>query len=307
MTKVSFPAYVDEFIQSTEGFLDHFSMKLELTEENTKGQIRSYKLVGSPLKTIFVVHRTQRSLDYEVGEYRTRMLTEAPAKLDELLKDNDAQLNHLATLGALISNESGVEVCAQCLIDPSDSGNLAGLCAASMAQGAQSLIQSQLAILYPKHAANNAVHEISAWGALDFEQIQYDYAHLGTASHSDKEWSIKLNIRHTLTLTAVQNNPFYGGGLLCLLWVPRSEFGNDDGPLPIKTLNDIEHLLGEAPTFGGWCDDGEMYVFTSFFPNYLKSLAGITDSIINWATIRSQTIETLVEITRPVFDVRSDA
>jgi hypothetical protein len=296
MTKFSYPTYVDGFIKMTEECLEHFDMKLELKEESEKGEIRSYELIGSSMKTIFIVHRTERSRDHDVGEYRARTVTETPAELDELLKDNDAKLNHLATLGALISNESGVEVCAQCLLDPYDTANLAGLCAASMAQGAQSLIQSQLSILYPEHASKNAVHEMSAWGDLDFGQIQYDYAHLGTANHSDKEWTINLGNHHTLTLTAVQNNPFYGGGLLCLLWVPPLRTGDDDSPIPIKTINDMEHLFGEAPTFGGWCDDGDRYVFTSFFQNYLKSMNAITDSIINWAIIRSRTIDTLVEV-----------
>ncbi len=302
MAQVSFPKYVDGFIQMAEECLEHLGMTISLKDENVDVQLRSYELAGSQLKTTFIVHRTQRSFEHEIGEYRARVLTEIPNDLDGLLKDKDAVVNHLATLGAMISNDTGVEVCSQCLIEPYDTGNLAGLVAASMAQAAQSLIHSQMAVLYPENAEKNAVHEMSAWGDLDFEQIQYDYAHLGTGDHSGKEWSINLGNRHTFTLTAVQNNPFYGGGLLSLLWVPRSEFGNDDETLSIKRLNDIEHLFGEAPTFGGWCDDGDNYVFTSFFPNYLKNLTSITDSIINWAIIRSHTVNSLVEASSSIYD-----
>ena len=83
--------------------------------------------------------------------------------------------------------------------------------------------------------------------------------------------------------------------MLCLLWVPRSEFGEGEYILPIKNLNNVEHLFGEAPTFGGWCDDGDKYVFTSFFPNYLKQIVGLTNNLIEWAIIRSQTVDHLVE------------
>jgi hypothetical protein len=300
MSQVLFPEFVNGFIQMTEECLEHFDMKISLGDENSDGQIRSYELIGAPFKTIFMVHRTQRSFDREDGEYRARIITEIPDQLSALLQGKDAQVNHLATLGAMISNDEGVDVCAQCLIDPYDTGNLAGLCAASMVQSAESLIHSQASILNPDHANKDAVHEMSAWGDLDFEQIQYDYAHLGTGRHNEKEWSIKLGVRDTLTLTAVQNNPFYGGGLLSLLWVPREEFDDRENVISIKMLNDVEHLFGEAPTFGGWCDDGDNYVFTSFFPNYLKNLNGITDSIINWAIIRSQMIKPLIEVSTSI-------
>ena len=302
MTNFSYPTYVDGFIQMTEECLEHFDMKLELKEENENGEIRSYELIGSSMKTIFIVHQTSRSIGNEVQEYRARMWTEIPSDLGSLLNGKDAQLNRFATLGAVISNETGADVCAQCLIDPSDTGNLAGLSAAGMVQGAQSVIHSVGSVLGVDNSGDNAVHELSAWGDLDFEQIQYDYAHIGTGTHDDKEWKIRLNMRHSLTLAAVQNNPFFGGGLLCLLWVPKTEFGENDDVLSIQRLNHLEHLFGEAPTFGGWCDDGENYVFTSFFPNYLKSLNGITDSIINWAIIRSRMIETLVEVSAAIGD-----
>ena len=301
MTMVVFPEYVNAFIGLTTKFLSDFDMSLELKEENVEGQMRSYELVGSPFETTLFVHRTQRSFDYQVGEYRARMLTAAPDSICSFLKDKDAGLNHLATLGAMTSNETGVDVVAQCLILERDISNLAGVAAASMAQSTQALIHSVGSILNPEATDSDAIHELSAWGDLDFEQIQYDYAHLGTGNHSDKEWSIKLNMQHTLTLTAVQNNPFYGGGLLCLLWVPKSEFGEEGQELPIKMLNDVEHLFGEAPTFGGWCDDKDRYVFTSFYPNYLKNLDGITDNLIDWAITRSTVIGDLVELSHEIF------
>jgi hypothetical protein len=295
VTVVKFPEYVDEFIQMTEACLDGFDIKLSLKDEDIKNHIRTYETIGSSLKTTFVVHRTERSFDQNVGEYRARMWSEIPAELEPLLKDKDAHLNRYATLGALISNEDGAEIRAQCLLNSNDSSYLAGLAAASIAQAGQSLIHSIGSVLSPENTSDNAVHELSAWGDLDFEQIQYDYAHFGTASHSDNEWSVNFNMRHKLTLTAMQDNPYYGGGLLSLLWVPRSEFGEEEA-IPIQTLNNMEHSFGEAPTFGGWCDSDDNYVFTSFLPNYLKDLVGITDNLINWARIRSHTVGQLVQI-----------
>ncbi|MDB9704051.1 hypothetical protein OAA86_08165 [Rhodospirillales bacterium] len=300
MTEVTFPQYVEEFIQMIKESLSHFDMKLAFKEENAETKIRSYELVGSSFKTTLFVHRTQRSFDHEIAEYRARMWTEISPNIGDLLKGKDAVLNRFSTLGALVSNETSADVGAQCIIDEKHTATLAGIAAASMAQAGQSLIHSVGSKSFPDIVGENAVHEMSAWGDLDFEQIQYDYAHFGTATHSNKEWSIKLGFRHTLTLTAVQNNPFYGGGLLCLLWVPRSEFGEGDNILPIKNLNSVENLFGEAPTFGGWCDDGDKYVFTSFFPNYLKQMAGLTDNLINWAVVRSKTVDQLVELSASI-------
>ena len=300
MTEVTFPQYVEEFIQMIKESLSYFNMKLAFKEENPETQIRSYELVGSSLKTTLFVHRTQRSFDHEVAEYRARMWTEISSDIGELLKGKDAVLNRFSTLGALVSNETSANVGAQCIIDEKHTATLADIAAASMAQAGQSLIHSVGSKLFPEIVGDDAVHEMCAWGDLDFEQFQYDYAHFGTATHSNKEWSIKLNMRHTLTLTAVQNNPFYGGGLLCLLWVPRSEFGEDDKIIPIQNLNNVENLFGEAPTFGGWCDSGDKYVFTSFFPNYMKQIVGLTDNLINWAIVRSQTVGQLVEVSTSI-------
>lgn len=276
MTTVEFPEYVNSFIRRTKEFLSEFDMGLQLKEEDAEAEMRSYELSGSSFETTLLVHRTQSSFGYQVGEYRARILTAVPDKFSSFLKDKDAEINHLSTLGAMISNETGVEVVSQCLIQERDVNNLAGVAAASMAQSTQALIHTVSSLLNPEDSGSDEVYELSAWGDLDFERIHYDYAHLGTGSHRGKEWSIRLNMLHTLTLTAVQNNPSYGGGLLCLLWMPKSEFGEEGQELTIKELNDVEFLFGMAPLFGGWCDDKDRYVFTSFYPNYLKSLDGIT-------------------------------
>ena len=49
---VVFPEYVNAFISLTTKFLSDFDMRLELEDENVEGQMRSYKLVGSPFETI---------------------------------------------------------------------------------------------------------------------------------------------------------------------------------------------------------------------------------------------------------------
>ena len=301
MTPEIFPPHVSEFIKNIGICLEQFDLHLSPMEEEPEVLFKSFSIVGSQLKTTLSIHRALQSHDQEVANYRAKVWAEVPDEYASLLNGKDAQFNRVATLGALVSGETGASICSQCLIDPKDPFNLAGVLSASIAQAGLSLIHSVGKVLNPEAIENDAVHELSAWGDLDIEQIQYDHGHFGSGSHTKNSWTTFLNLRHKLTLTAVQNNPYYGGGLLSLLHVPREEFG-EKNTLSIRNANNLEYTFGKAPTFGAWCDNDEHYVFTSFFPNYLKNLPGLSDSVINWAMTRSQTVGRLVQISEEILE-----
>ena len=297
MTKVSFPSYVDEFVKNVEICLEHFELKLAFLDENVASLSKSYEVEGAPLKTVLLVYCTSRSFGQKIAEYRATMISTPADELGQLLNGKDAQFNRFATLGAVVSTQFGAEIRSQCLIQQSDTHNLAGVISASIAQAGQSIIHSVGKALNPELSNDDAVNAMSAWGDLDYEKLHYDYAHFGIGARDDRSWNVKLNMRHSLTLAGVNNNPFFGGGLLSLFRVPRIEFGGDD-VLPIEELNFMEQNFGEAPSFGGWCDDHDDYVFTSFFPNYLKDLPGLTESLIDWTFTRSNSISQLVQMSK---------
>jgi hypothetical protein len=98
-----------------------------------------------------------------------------------------------------------------------------------------------------------------------------------------------------LTLDAVHNNPDWGGGLLCLLRVPKASVVNEAEAIGAWALNFWSNLVGVTPTFGAWCTDSDDFVFVQFLPNFVRPLPGLTDLLIEWERARSREIVALVQ------------
>jgi hypothetical protein len=139
---------------------------------------------------------------------------------------------------------------------------------------------------------------LSAWSDLDFEQIHYDYAHLGVGSLSSRRWVMRVHPHGVLSLDAVHNNPYWGGGLLCLSRVPQQLLGGEENKIDVNAMNLWDNLVSDTPTFGGWCRDGNDVVFTQFIPNLMKGLPDFTDLMIAWARCRLASAPQLIELER---------
>ncbi len=102
----------------------------------------------------------------------------------------------------------------------------------------------------------------------------------------------------SLTLDAVHNNPDWGGGLLCLLRVPKASVVKEGEAVGAWVLNTWSNLVGETPAFGAWCTDGDDFVFVQFLPNFMRRLPGLTDLLIEWGLARSRGTVHLVQYER---------
>lgn len=139
---------------------------------------------------------------------------------------------------------------------------------------------------------------LSAWTDPDFEEIHYDYAHLGTGKIHRRGWTMHFLRGASLTLDAIHNNPDWGGGVLCLLRVPKASVINNGESIGARALNRSSYLLGGTPAFGASTTDGEDFVFAQFLPNFVRRLPRLTDLLIEWSRSRLQNIAILVQFER---------
>lgn len=294
MPEVNFPSYVENFLQMTGEFLKDFSLAFILTNESTGSQSRTYEvqLEDGPVEVI--VHRTADSLNMANAEYRVRVIAPVIPEFADYAKKIESLVNRVATFGALVDEATAVS--CQCLVPQHNALTIAGLLGAAIARARTSLIVSSAKAL--SRERSNSVEQLSAWSDVDFEIADYDYAHLGLGRRYQRGWRMLFFGGATLTLDAVHNNPYWGGGLLSLLHVPRRDLIHDDWPLEAGELNMWGNLLGQTPTFGAWCTDDENYVFAQFLPNFVKPLPDLTDLIINWASDRHQEARMFVSLRR---------
>jgi hypothetical protein len=69
--------------------------------------------------------------------------------------------------------------------------SLAGVLAAAIVHARPSILVSIRRVF--NQEPELTIETLSAWGDLDFEQIQYDYAHLGLGTHGKRRWSMNLH------------------------------------------------------------------------------------------------------------------
>jgi hypothetical protein len=130
---------------------------------------------------------------------------------------------------------------------------------------------------------------------LDFERIHYDHAHLSIGHLAPRHWTL-LTRQGELQLIGNHKNPYWHGGLLCLLRVHggQTDLGNNE--IPINKLNQVCLLLDDVPVFGAWCNDGDALCFVTFIPNFMKQLPQIDAHLVRWSMRRAASIEALLQV-----------
>lgn len=294
MPEVQFPPYVEDFIRLTGEYLKEFELSLELQEEQVTSQSRTYTVEASDGSVEVIAHRTSGSMNQDKGEYRIRVNARVAPEFKEHAKDIENFINRVATLGALVDEATAVT--CQCLVPEHDPYTTAGLLALAIAHGRRSLITSHAKALMKDKGG--AVEQLSAWSDLDFELADYDHAHLGRGTRHQRGWQMKFFEGAVLSLDAVHNNPYWSGGLLSLLRMPKASVAGEDAAIDAAGLNMWGYLIGRAPTFGAWCELGDNFIFAQFFPNFVKELPDLTDQIIRWATVRCQEVQGFAELQR---------
>jgi hypothetical protein len=290
MANPPFPEYVENFIETLKGFLSAFNAELrDCTDEQTAAaQRRDFELLHEGLKTKLVVHRTLHSMDRDVGEFRARVMTELPRELGQAPVDVESFLNKFASLGAFITRDDGVSVGCQSLIPETTYPTTAGIMAAAMVHAAPSILQGFQRGL--GQGASDPLHALSAWSDLDFEQIHYDYSHRVVGQIVERGWWCGQ-----LLLQAVDDNPYWGGGLFMRLLPDPDFLGDNEHNISINDLNLASWAYDDAPFFGAWCKDDDTIWYVSFAPNFLKDVPGFVDLMIDAATNRMAALGNLVE------------
>jgi hypothetical protein len=290
MPTMSFPDSVEDFIKWMDTYLSKFKLKLRIRDEVEAIESRWYEVDALDGSVTVNVHRINRSFKEPVGRYRVRVIAKTDPSFGDYVLGKEDRVNMVATLGAMATTENAV-VC-QSLIPLRFAHTTAALTAVAVAHARRSLMVSVAKVL--TRPDENPIERLSAWGDLDFETLNYDYAHLGLGSLGRRSWRIGYGAMR-LYMDAVHNNPYWGGGLLCLLRISKSSLLEVRKNLEASELNKWAFLIGDAPTFGAWCAEGDDFVFVQFFPNWVKELPGLMDLIVEHARLRAAEIRLLVE------------
>src|SRR5262245_53074828 len=99
MGEVIFPEYVETFIEETKHYLGSFDAKLQLLEEISKNQSRVYEISRNDGPVELIIHRTERSVERPIGEFRCRVHAELRPELVEFFRGKEQFVNRYATLG----------------------------------------------------------------------------------------------------------------------------------------------------------------------------------------------------------------
>jgi hypothetical protein len=283
MGNVVFPGFVEEFIETTNSFLGVLNTTLEEVSDDSDS--RTYRISAANNSTEIRIERTIGLPEQPVSQFRCTVISELSADWASFVSGKDDELNRYATLGALVSTESGASVITLCPIEAEHRQSIAGVLAVAAVHACPSILGSCSRAL--GRESSPVVERLSAWTDLDFEQIHSDYAHSGASMLSSRRLTMHLNPFGILTLDATHNNPYWGGGLLCLSRFPEHLLSSEGAPIEINAMNLWDYFFTGLPTFGGWCREGSDVVFAQFFPNLLKGLPHLTDLIISWAKFRA--------------------
>ena len=180
MTELRFPDHIEGFVEQVQHYLGFFNTTLTDREDNIEAQLRTYLVDGSEPETTVAFHRTSRSMDSGIGEYRIRVISELADGVTDFVRGKEDLLNRFATMGALITSKSGGCVGLQSLIPDEETDLLAGVVAAAIVHARPSLLEGVRRTL--SREEDPTVERLSSWSDLDFEQIHYDYAHIGIGS-----------------------------------------------------------------------------------------------------------------------------
>lgn len=290
MSNSLFPEHIDTFINIVKLFLSRFELELSLCEEFTKNESRLYKVEATDGPVDIIIHRTSGSMDQAVGEYRVRVIAKVDENFTKFARGQQDFINRLATFGAIDSSAEAV-IC-QCLIPERGIEVTAGMLAVAIAHARRSLIVSNGKMLM--NSENNQVEKLSAWGDIDFEVLNYDNMHLNISDIERRSWVVPLYTGGSLQMLAIHDNPYWGGGLLCLLRERKGVYLTSGEDIGSDELNTWGNLIGVVPTFGAWCSDGDDFVFAQFIPNFMKGLPDLLQHLAWQSRMRSVEIKKLI-------------
>lgn len=244
--------------------------------------LRRFAVPEAGLETSLTLFPTPRSSLLPFGEYRVIANTKLPAGVEEELLRRDPGLDGFATLGAV--HRHGHSVSSSMLIEPSSPGTLAGVLATSMLHTGPSVLDHLQRRQKPE--TPSAPASPSAWSDLDLAQLHFDLGHRIGCSLAPGEWRQTLSPM-SLSLTIVDNHPYFGGGLLSRVRVPAELFVIDGVAMPVRDLNTETMLATEEPAFGAWTTDASGYCFLSFLPNSLQQLREFEEHWASWSLCRA--------------------
>lgn len=286
--------HVDDFLAELR--LALASMGASLDEDLSLGgsKIRCFRIPEAQIETGLLVLPTPQSPDLPFGEYRAIMTITFPSGMERARARLALDGSPFATLGTIIRD--GRKMSAQTIIEPGSSGTLAGILAASMMHAGPSMLEylrRTLKLPMREQEAPICPSQPSAWSELELEQMHFSLAYAGRASLEGRTWQLKLDTM-SLSLTAMDDHPYFGGGLLSRLSIPRDICSVDGVPVRVVDLNSAD-IVGDAPTFGSWIADAEGYSFISFLPNSLQALPEFAEHWLDWSMRRAGGVRSLAE------------
>jgi hypothetical protein len=292
MNRSSLPGDVESFVEATKRFLAGFDVELSeiAGDMSAAAQGRAYRLLGQEWETTLFIRHTREAVGDEAGQYRARAVTELPSEVAAMLAGKEAEANIFATLGALTIREGAARVVCHSLVRETTWKTTAGIMAAAMVHSAPSLLRPSAGI-----RDQGPIADLSEWTDLDFEQLHYDYAHLGVGSIEGRGISQSILPLGSLALEALDDHPYWGGGLLARLRPDPSLFRIEGKAISANELNLVADRSDDAPMFGAWCKrDGDFW-FVCFAPNLLKQLDDFTGLLIGAAKKRLLATPALVD------------
>lgn len=292
MTEHVLPSIVNVFVEELRIFLDDYKVTLILKENLLKNDQPAliYEISGAPWSPSLFIHQTQRSLDSANPEYRVRLGTTLPDEIANLIRGIEGIANRYASLSAIVSSERTVDVVSQSILSEQNASQVAYMMSIAAMYGALTITES---LRKEEEGIKPKVDELSAWTDLDFEQVHYDFAHLGIGQLGQRQWTMRTLFGH-LELLANHSNPYWNAGLLSLAYYSKEQLGIAEVQVTSNDLNQMSFMLDETPMFGAWCDKDDYLVFVTFIPNFMKSLPEITEQLISWFMQRSRSINLLV-------------
>jgi hypothetical protein len=280
--------------------LTDFNCDLDTAEEDKESGSKIWRVEGAPYETSISLEPDSKNLPSGARSFRVHAHTVFPSELAQFFRrggsgvfgGREGMINKFASMAALITSDSNVIVGCQSSLNSHKAGMVAALIGVASVFGARTIIESLQAATRPPESAPAKPKEPSRWGDVDFDLVHYDLAHLGTGQLAANGWHL-AGMHGVVELRVEHAHPFWGGGLQALFRVPREQVGFTDS-LSINDLNRVALLMGEAPTIGAWCEDGEDICFTTFVPNLMKPFRGIEAELVSASLVRGRELPSLV-------------
>lgn len=294
MENIDLPEIIKTFLEALEKHLAQYKSTLTLSENllNNKQPGIIIQIENAPWQPELIIHQTQQSLETEFPVYRARLGTSLPDELSNWVRDKANISNRFVSISALMVSEKSVDVVTQSILTITDLELTAYMFSIATIFGATSITES---IKNELEKNNEKIGILSAWTDIDFEQIHYEYAHLGSCHLSPRHWSMN-SLLGTVELDGTHNHPFWKAGLLSLQYYNKKQYGIDNGEINSNNLNQMSFLLDNTPMYGAWVEDKENMIFTTFLPNFMKGVPDITDHLVKWFMERSGSFHDYIEL-----------